>query len=121
MRAALLGAIAVPVIVAASLGEEVAEREPMAIDRATLIAATPHASGLWHGAMVGFSDVGAGLVPVLVASIAVTVTLHRRMRRHALFVVLAVEGATVGGRLLKAAFERARPARARRSASAAGP
>jgi membrane-associated phospholipid phosphatase len=105
----LAAAIVGPLVLAASLGEEVAEREPMGIDSAARsVAASP--SGPWHGAMVLFSEIGAGTVPILLAALAVTACLRRGMRRHALFVVLAVEGAMAGGRVLKAVFERPRPA-----------
>src|SRR5690349_10227212 len=83
-------AIVAPLLLAASLGEEAAEREPIALDGARSVVA--HPSGPWHGVMVFFSEIGAGAFPILVASLAVTVCLLRGMRRQALFVVLAVEG-----------------------------
>jgi membrane-associated phospholipid phosphatase len=114
MLRTILLALVCPLLLAAAMAEDVVEHEPLEVDRVVL-AETPTAQphGAWHDVMGVVSDLGAGAVPLLVASLAVTVLLLRGKLRRAAFAVLAVQGATVLARLFKDVFDRPRPQLAR--------
>ena len=111
-------AVVCPLLLAAAMAEDVVEHEALEVDKVVLAetpTAPPH--GVGHTVMGMISDLGAGAVPLLVASVAVTVLLRRGRFRHAAFAVLAVQGATVLGRVFKDAFDRPRPQLARTAAA----
>jgi membrane-associated phospholipid phosphatase len=110
MLRTILLALVCPLLLAAAMAEDVVEHEPLKVDKVVL-AETPTAQphGVWHGVMGVLSDLGAGAVPLLAASVAVTALLLGRRFRQAAFAVLAVQGATVFARVFKGAFERPRP------------
>ena len=107
----LIGAwllVALPLLVVAALGEDILERETFRFDNPTLLWLHAHSNAYLDGAMLFMSQIGGGAL-LITSAIWCLVLWARKQRRDALFVLLAMSGATALNLIAKLIFARARP------------
>ena len=108
---ALIGAwllVALPLLVLAALAEDVAERESFRFDNPILLWLHAHSNAYLDGAMLFVSQIGGGAL-LIPSAIWCLFLWARQQRRDALFVLLAMGGATALNLIAKLIFARTRP------------
>ena len=100
--------VALPLLVVAALGEDILERETFRFDNPTLLWLHAHSNAYLDGAMLFFSQIGGGAL-LIPSAIWCLFLWARQQRRDALFVLLAMGGATALNLIAKLIFARVRP------------
>lgn len=105
----LVCGIIAPLLVFASLAEDVVEKEKFSLDLAALQFIHGSSSAFMDRLMAASTEAGSGLALAIGCAIVVLLLLRQRERIAALYVLISLPGAAILNQLCKHIFARARP------------
>lgn len=100
----------IPVILFFQIADEIIEKEPIGFDNAVLLWLNSHSNAFLDIFFLTFTNIGGVIGMIILTLLIVVFLMYKKQRRKALLVLAGVGGATTANLILKALFQRDRPA-----------